>query len=93
MGPKKQDRARKKQKLEPAEQTATQRAIDKLAALDLTLSSAPSTLASDLISSLRPGWGLLGTDKEEEEYYVWYVNSIKNDQVSAPQVCDREIQR
>lgn len=78
----------KKPKLARAEQTVTQTAIDKLAALDLTFSSVPPALASDLLVPLKPGWGLLGTVEEEEEYYAWYVQNITSDQVSAPRSKD-----
>jgi hypothetical protein len=68
----------------------TQKTINKLAALDLQFSSVPLALASDLISPLKPGWGLLGTAEEEEEYYARYVQNLAGDQVSAPHVCARK---
>jgi hypothetical protein len=91
--PPKRKSQRKKPKLAPAEQTVTQKAIDKLAALDLAFSSVPFNLVSDLISPLKPGLGLLGTVKEEEEYYAQYVQDLTADQVSAPHVRAQEIQR
>jgi len=69
----------KKRKLDGAEQTPTQKAIAMLAALDLTFSGVPETLASDLISSLRPGIGLLGTAEEEEAYHASYLEKESND--------------
>jgi hypothetical protein len=69
----------KKLKLSLAERTATQTAIDKLAVLDFTFSPVPQTLASELISSLNLGLGLLGTPEEEEEYYQSYVQSKSSD--------------
>lgn len=73
----------KKRKLSLAEQTATQTAIDKLAALNLTFSSVPATLASELISPLKPGIGLLGTPAEEAAFYASYVQSMQNESTDA----------
>jgi len=60
----------KRRKVDVAEQSELQEVVDKLAALRFTLSSAPSALADDLISTLRPGFGLLGNLHEEEQYYA-----------------------
>jgi len=74
----------KRRKVDVAERSALQEVVEKIAALRFTPSSAPSTLANDLISTLRPGLGLLGNAHEEEEYYAAYMKNAEPVEVGTP---------
>ncbi|TAQ83552.1 hypothetical protein B7494_g8124 [Chlorociboria aeruginascens] len=49
--------------------------IDELRAVNITFQSAPAGLATELISSLKPGIGLLGNEEEEKAYYEEYLKN------------------
>jgi hypothetical protein len=54
----------KKRKIEKKPQTAVECCIERLNAIDFTISNIPESLGADLIVSLKPGIGLLGNAEE-----------------------------